>query len=75
MKAIGSYHDLVAIYEFKVVFKASYVVWKETFATTNQTNDISFRIDEGDWYRWPPPFKGSHALWTEYYFQVQWNVS
>ena len=73
MKAVGSYHDLIATYEFKVAFTASYVVWKQTFATSNQTNDISFKIDDGDWYMWRPPHKGSHALWTEYYYQVQWK--
>lgn len=71
VKAVGSFHDLIAIYEFKVAFTASYVVWKQTFATTNNTNDVSFRIDEGDWYLWRPPQKSSHALWTQYYFQVQ----
>jgi len=71
VKAVGSYHDLIAIYEFKVAFTASYVVWKQTFATSNKTNDVSFRIDEGDWVVWRPPHKGSHALWTQYYFQVQ----
>ena len=71
MKAVGSLHDLIAIYKFKVEFTASYVVWKRTFAISNQTNDISFRVDEGDWYRWRPPHKVSHALWTEYYLQVQ----
>ena len=71
VKAVGSYHDLIATYEFKVAFTASYVVWKQTFATSNKTNDVSFRIDEGDWVVWRPPHKGSHALWTQYYFQVQ----
>lgn len=69
VKAVGSLHDLIAIYKFKVEFTASYVVWKRTFAISNQTNDISFRVDEGDWYRWRPPHKVSHALWTEYYLQ------
>ena len=71
VKAIGSHKDWIATYEFKVAFTASHVVWKHTFATSNETNDVSFRIDDGDWYMWRPPHKGSHALWTEYYFQVQ----
>ena len=70
MKANGSLHDLIARYEFKVSFLADFVVWKQMFATSNKTNDISFRIDEGDWVHWIPPQKASHALWTQYYHQV-----
>ena len=74
VKAVGSQkYDLIAVYRFKVAFAASYVLWKHTFVTSNLTNDVSFRIDEGDWYRWRPPQKGSHGLWTEYYYQVQFS--
>ena len=66
----GTKHELIAIYEFEVMFAADYVVWKQTFAKTNTTNDISFRIDDGDWLNWQLPYKVSHALWTQYYFQV-----
>lgn len=70
MRATGLYHELIAIYEFKVAYTASYVIWKQTFAMTNQTNDVSFRVDEGDWLVWRTPHKGSHALWTQFYYQV-----
>ena len=70
VKANGSLHDLIASYEFKVSFLADFVVWKQMFATSNKTNDIQFKIDEGDWMLWIPPQKASHALWTQYYHQV-----
>ena len=73
VKAIGSKYDLIADYRFKVAFEAIYVLWKLTFATSNLTNDVSFRIDQGDWYRWRPPQKVSHGLWTQYYLQVQFS--
>ena len=70
VRAIGAKHDLIAIYEFELLFMASYVVWKETFSMTNKTNDVSFRVDEGEWYLWHLPYKGSSSLWTQYYLQV-----
>ena len=70
VRATGSQYDLIATYEFKVLSMASYVVWKQTFATTNTTNDVSFRVDEGDWYVWRLPYKGSSSLWTQFYTQV-----
>ena len=70
VKADGSLHDLIASYEFKVSFLADFVVWKQMFSTSNKTNDIKFKIDEGDWMLWIPPQKVSHALWTQYYHQV-----
>ena len=73
VKAVGSEYDIIAAYRFKVAFEAFYVLWKHTFATSNLTNDVSFRIDQGDWYRWHPPQKVSHGLWTEYFLQVQFS--
>ena len=71
VKATGSRGDVIASYDFNVRFPAEYVVWKETFSTNNFDNDISFRVDQGDWYPWHTPSKTSHSLWTQYYFQVR----
>ena len=70
VKAAGLKHELIAVYEFEVVLRASYAIWMHFFATTNQTNDISFKVGEGDWYLWRPPHKGSHALWTQFFYEV-----
>lgn len=70
VRAAGSKQELIAVYEFKLLFKASYAIWMHFFATTNQTNDISFKVGEGDWNLWRPPHKGSHALWTQYFYEV-----
>ena len=70
VRAAGLHQELIAVYEFEVLFTASYAIWMHFFATTNQTNDISFKVGEGDWNVWVPPHKGSHALWTQFYNQV-----
>ena len=70
VRATGSHLDLIAVYEFEVQYTGSYVIWKQAFATKNDTNDVSLRVDEGDWLVWPLPHKSSHALWTQYYLQV-----
>lgn len=70
VRAAGLHHELIAVYEFEVVFTASYAIWMHFFATTNQTNDISFKVGEGDWNVWQPPHKSSHALWTQFFYQV-----
>jgi len=75
VRAVGLHQQLIAVYEFEVVFTASYAIWIHFFATTNQTNDISFKVDEGDWNVWRPPHKGSHALWTQFFYQVYFIAS
>jgi len=75
VKAAGLPQELIAVYEFEVLFTASYAIWMHFFATTNKTNDISFKVGEGDWNVWRTPHKGSHALWTQFYFQVCFYLS